>query len=241
MALYSYAKPNKRKSYGKILSLLFICSGLFLLIWVIYPIILFEYVYAPKMTGMIEPVPGEFIKSTFAATLPIFGTGSIDYTKASAWFPHASGIRLNQNSDVQTAHSYTLSIPKVGIDKATVQVGSDDLSKSLVQFTGPLPPQNGNPVIFGHSTLLWFYNPHDYKTIFSKLPELTTEDDIYVTFDSITYRYKIFEMKIVHPDDVAVLEQRYDASYITLVTCVPPGTVFKRLVVRGKLAQLSSL
>jgi len=39
-------------------------------------------------------------------------------------------------------------------------------------------------------------------------------------------------------DKISVLEQKYDASYLTLVTCVPPGTYWKRLVVKAKLVQL---
>jgi len=35
-----------------------------------------------------------------------------------------------------------------------------------------------------------------------------------------------------------VLEQKNDASYISLITCVPPGTYWKRLVVRAKLTEL---
>ena len=130
---------------------------------------------------------------------------------------------------------YTLDIPKIGIEKANVSVGGDDLTKSLIHFAGPVPGNYGNPVIFGHSTLLWFYNPKDYKAIFSKLPELKINDVITVNMDNISYLYKIYEMKIVTPDDISVLDQDYNSANITLVTCVPPGTYLKRLVVRARL------
>ena len=235
MTLYSYVKTTKSpfKKIAVITSIICIFSGISLLAWVLYPIIAFEIFYAPKLGDLVKPVPGEVIKNSIADLPALFGTETTDYTKASVWFPKAFKLKVTTSIT-----SYSLSIPKLGIYNAVVTVGNDDLSKSLIQFTGPIPGEYGNPVIFGHSTLLWFYNPKDYKTIFSKLPELKKGDEIHLSVDSLNYRYKIYEMKIVSPDDISVLEQRYDAPYITLVTCVPPGTYLKRLIVRGKLVNL---
>lgn len=202
--------------------------------WVLSPIIFFELVYAPRFTGLLRPIPETIIEDTLASTLPIIlPSERIDYTKARVWFPKATNISLPQTPTV-----YTLSIPKVDIFDASVTVGGDDLMKSLIHFAGPLPGQNGNPVILGHSTLLWFYNPRDYKSIFSKLPSLKIGDTIQARVDSITYTFKVYEMSIVYPDDLSVLRQQNDNSYITLVTCVPPGTYLKRLVVRGRLEKI---
>ena len=59
-----------------------------------------------------------------------------------------------------------------------------------------------------------------------------------ITYDGVAYRYVIYEMVVTDPNDLSVLEQRFDDSYITLVTCVPPGTYWKRLNVKAKLATL---
>jgi sortase A len=205
--------------------------GLLIIGWVIYPILSFELFYAPKFTGLIQPIPGEIIKDTISQNLPqVLGADNTDYTKASVWFPKAERIQtITDNS------SYYLSIPKVGVEQATVLTGSDDLSKSLIQFTGPLPGNNGNTVIFGHSTLLWFYNPKDYKAIFSKLPELIIGDEIIINVDNITYRYKVMDMRVVSPTDFSVLDQDFDGQNLTLITCVPPGTYLKRLAIHAKL------
>lgn len=233
MPLYSYVhkKSARAKKIIKIVSLICIIIGIGILTWTIYPIVSFELMYASKFQGLVEPVPDEIIKQAIADTVPqILGSENTDFTKASVWFPKANNLRLLTSST-----SYTLSIPKVGIENAQVIPGAEDLAKSLSQFTGPLPGQYGNPVIFGHSTLLWFYNPKDYKAIFSKLPELKIGDDIIATVDEVTYRYKVNEMFIVNPDDLSVLSQNYESQNITLVTCVPPGTYLKRLVVRATL------
>ncbi len=236
MALYSYVKVKSKvgRKIASVVSLVFIFSGLGLLSWVLYPILTFELLYAPKFRNLVKPVPSEIIKNTITNSLPsVLGAEFTDYTKASRWFPKAQNLQIASSNT-----SYTLSIPKLGIENATVLVGGEDLAKSLIHFTGPLPGNFGNPVIFGHSTLLWFYNPADYKSIFSKLPELDIGDEITVTMDNITYKYEVYEMKIVSPDNLSVLEQNYDDSYITLVTCVPPGTYFKRLIVRGRLVKI---
>ncbi len=236
MTLYSYVKTKKTpfKKIVAFVSLICIFSGVSLLIWVLYPIITFEIFYAPRLSELVKPIPGEIVKNSIIDLPAVLGVETRDYTKASVWFPKASQLKVTPS----VITSYSLSIPKLGINDAQVLIGAEDLSKSLIQFTGNIPGEYGNPVIFGHSTLLWFYNPKDYKTIFSKLPELKKDDEIVLYVDSLTYRYKVYEMKIVWPDDTSVLEQRFDAPYITLVTCVPPGTYLKRLIVRGKLVNL---
>lgn len=238
MTLYIFTKKGWHKGHRRkatFISTIFILSGLFLLLWVAYPILSFELFYAPRFSGLVRPIPAEVIKNTLAESIPqVLGAEDIDYTKASVWFPKA--VALNKTS--YSLQSYTLDIPKLKIDKANVLMGGEDLSKSLIQFTGPLPGNNGNSVILGHSTLLWFYNPKDYKSIFSKLPELKIGDEIYLTVDNVNYTYKIFEMKIVTPEDLSVLEQSYDYPYITLITCVPPGTYFKRLIVKGRIENI---
>lgn len=241
MTLYSYTKSKRglNKKAIRIFSFLSIIAGLSILSFVLYPILSFELFYAPRINGMVKPVPqipGEIIRETIAGNLPrVLGTDTIDYTRASNWFPKATSYSPPYQGN---AASYNLSIPKVNIDNALVLTGTDDLSKSLIHFAGPLPGNNGNAVIFGHSTLLWFYNPKDYKSIFSKLPELTSGDEIIITVDSVTYKFRIIEMRVISPEDFSPLIQDNESSYITLITCVPPGTYFKRLSVKAKLENI---
>ena len=236
MPLYSYTKTqNKpaRKKIASAVSAVLVLAGLGIIGWVLYPIATYEIFYAPKFENMVNPLPVAIVKNTLSDNVPaVLGAQNVDYTRASTWFPKANDVKVN---GINTA--YHISIPKVHVQNATVLIGNDDLNKSLVQFAGPIPGNFGNPVVFGHSTLLWFYNPKDYRTIFSELPELNIGDDIYVSVENITYHYKVFQMKVVWPTDLSVLEQTYDDIYLTLITCVPPGTYYKRLVVRSKLVK----
>ncbi|MGI6278215.1 MAG: sortase [Patescibacteria group bacterium] len=152
-------------------------------------------------------------------------------TQVKNWLPAGSDRGAGGRVDY-----YSLTIPSLGIFNAVVQVGGEDLSQHLIQYGGTAYPGDfGNAVIFGHSVLPQFFNPKDYMTIFSLLPTLEYGDEILVDFDGVRYRYQVEEMVEVKPDDLAILEQRFDDSYLSMVTCVPPGTYLRRLVVRARL------
>jgi sortase A len=166
---------------------------------------------------------------------PVSGDGTqIDYTKASNWFPNQPQSQLNLAGRV-----YFLTIPKLQIADATVKIAGEDLDKSLVHYGGTgLPGDYGASVIFGHSILPQFYDPKNYKSIFSLLPKLKEGDEIFAKYDSVTYRYVVKSMRVTTPNDASILEQRYDSSYLKLITCVPPGTYWKRLEVIAKLESI---
>ncbi len=222
MALYAYKKKkvSKKEIIINRLSRLSIIVGVLLLFWALYPVISFE-VYSKF-----------FIKNQ--TKLNDTGSNKLqDLTKASLWFPSVNSQVVSQNINVK---EYSLSIPKLNIEDAKVIVGGEDLKKSLIQFVPTsLPGENGNVVILGHSTLPQLYNTKDYKTIFTYLPSLKEGDQVEVKLGDQTFVYKVYEMIVVKPDKVSVLNQKFDGSYLTLITCVPPGTYWNRLIVKAKL------
>ena len=138
-----------------------------------------------------------------------------------------------------TITHYTLSIPKLRIKDALVTIGGDDLDKSLIHYGGTANPgEAGSPVIFGHSILPQFYSPNSYRAIFSLLPSLKSGDEIIVNFDGITYKYVVYDYYEVLPDELDILEQRYNRKDLTLVTCVPPGTYWRRGIVKARLVEI---
>jgi len=237
MTLYLYVKKEShKKNLIPYISTLLVLTGVSILSWVLFPIISFELNYGQKFGELIQPVPNKIIKTVLIDDLPqVLKTSNADYTKVNTWFPKAVDIKVaNSNNSY-----YYLSIPKLGINRANVLIGGDDLSKNLIHFTGAVPgSKEGGPVIFGHSTIPWLYNPLDYKTIFTKLPQLDKGDEILVDFDNISFTYKITDMKIVFPEDLSVLDQDNSHQTITLITCVPPGTFLKRLIIKGILVSI---
>lgn len=204
--------------------------GVGILLWTLWPIVSFSLITQEMLAKTISPVAG----SAYAATRILANSAqAADYENPSSWYPTRP-----QKKVTAAVNMYTLSIPKLNIKDAKVTVSGDDLGVSLVHYGGtPLPGQYGNAVVFGHSTLPQFYNPTNYKTIFSLVPTLENGDTVQVTYDGIEYVYKVYDKIVVEPTDLTPLEQKFDDSYMTLVTCVPPGTYWKRLNVKLRLVK----
>ncbi len=98
--------------------------------------------------------------------------------------------------------------------------------------TTPNPGEQGNAVIFGHSSNN-ILNKGKYKFAFVLLKRMEIGDTFMIEKDGKRYIYKVFEKKIVQPDDLSVLAPR-DRSTVTLITCDPPGTSTNRLIVVGE-------
>lgn len=242
MALYSYVKevPSPKKQFVKSFSYIFLTFGALLMFWSFYPIISFE-IYSRLFIDQVvaSPIPRSQIATTVQEANQVLGSYDAfssnlrDFAQASIWFPSKPQVIV---SNEITVKEYKLSIAKLNIIDARVMVGSDDLTQGLIHYIPTsLPGEYGNVAIFGHSTLPQLYNPQDYKTIFTYLPSLEKGDEIKVNVEGNEYKYEVYEMFVVKPEEVSVLEQRYDGSYLTVITCVPPGTYWNRLVVRAKL------
>lgn len=237
MAMYRYVKaiPRRPLALPAVISYVFITAGFAILAWTIWPIVSFTVFLEPFLTKTVSPIGEVRVSSKSGVNLPsvvLAGTGESDYINPNLWFPTSP-----QKKVVAPVNSYKLSIPKLKIQDALVVIAGDDLSTSLIHYGGTgLPGEYGTAVVFGHSTLPQFFNPKNYTTIFSTLPTLKVGDEILVAYDGITYRYIIFEITVTEPNDLSPLEQRFDDSYLTLITCVPPGTYIKRLNVKARLA-----
>ncbi len=210
---------------------------------VVYPMIVYQIEFAPRFAhapreATVTSVPqlgnpvGKVEAAEAAPTVvPEMVNTSLDYTDSSTWFTGAP-----TPPDQAPYLVYSLSIPKLGITNAVVRTDHTDLKKSLIQYAGTaMPGDLGNTVIFGHSVLPQFFDPKNYITIFSTLHTLHPGDDIIVAADGATYDYKIADMYAVEPDNLSPLAQSYDGRYLTLITCTPPGTFLKRLIVRAVL------
>lgn len=198
-------------------------SGLVILFSSFYPIIAYEWESNLKYPILLNPLVSEKASET------------PDLTKASNWFEGGAAPDEFVSGNITF---FTLSVPKLKIDNARVSIGGEDLSDSLIQYPGTaLPGKIGNSVIFGHSILPIFYDPTSYLAIFSTLDRLKKGDEIYTNYDGVMYRYKVENLFEVKPTDLQILEQDKSDSFLTLVTCSPPGDPrrLKRLIVRARL------
>jgi sortase A len=116
-------------------------------------------------------------------------------------------------------------------DEATMQ---KDLESGVAHYpVTSNPGQNGNSAYFGHSSNNIF-NKGKYKFAFVLLHELIPGDTFYITKDGKVYAYKVFDKKVVEPNQVEVLDPvPGHTATATLITCDPPGTSLKRMVIVG--------
>lgn len=202
-------------------------SGVVILFSTLFPIFSYEWEYERRFPVLISPLEDKETAS--------FRFANRDLTYAENWFEGDDSEKFLS----EDKKYYTLSIPKLKIENAIVAIGGNDLSQSLIHYPGTaLPGKVGNSVIFGHSILPIYYNPKNYLAIFSLLYKLDRKDEVFLDFEGVRYRYEVEDLFEVKPTDVQILEQSSSDSYITLVTCSPPGDPRKpkRLIIRARLS-----
>ncbi len=238
-----YKKTNKseRKKVLRIISLGLFLSGLLMVLYIFLPLISWQIYFAPAFANQnIEaPIPtSNVLSSATIASLVDQASGvlsGVDYENAQNWFPKFK----YQGGSLPQIEYYTISIQKLNLKDLVVSTDNTFLSKNLVNYLGTAtPPNKGNAVVFGHSTLPQLYDEKDYKTVFTYLYKLVPGDEIIVKVKNNTFRYKIENVIVVDPENTSVLEQSYDDSFLTLVTCTPPGTIWKRLIVKARIEKV---
>jgi sortase A len=110
------------------------------------------------------------------------------------------------------------------------------LTKGIAHARGTsMPGHAGNSFIFAHSAGDWF-NANRYNAVFYLLSKLQKGDEIDAYYKQEKYVYKVIEIKYVDANQVQYLgESKKNTSTITLMTCWPPGTTLKRLIVIGEI------
>lgn len=236
-----------KKTFFRLLPAIFITLGSILIANVAWPILSYQIFTAPNIqkNEFTAPVsqnsvgnfaPPAALTASSGPNTPQILSKELDYTDPTNWFPSAPFF-----ADQSPAKDYTVSIPKVNIEKAEVRMGGEDLRQSLIQYPGTaMPGQLGAPVIFGHSILRQFYNPdidnpNRYLSLFSKIMTLDNGDEIYIDYDDIRYTYRVTDKVEVKPEDVFILQQRMNNRELKLITCVPEGTYLRRGIILAQL------
>lgn len=228
MASYIYKKKFKKRVHPmrRMMGFVFLLSATAVGLYFFFPVISFNLYLTSVFasTDLTTPLPSDLLANSIS-------TFSTDYEDARNWYP-----KVQTKNEKTTIKSYTLSIPKLEIDDAVVSTVNYNLAQNLVQYWETSNPgEKGTTVIVGHSTLPQMYSPGNYRTIFANLHRLKTGDEVHLKVGESTFTYKVYGSFITEPDDTAIFAQNSDNSYLTIVTCTPPGTVWKRLIVRAKL------
>ncbi len=134
-------------------------------------------------------------------------------------------------------------IPKLSVTAPIIfepslaeQAIQNSLRNGVVHYAGTaLPGEPSNSVIVGHSSNDW-WEPGNYKFIFAHLDKLEAGDQIQVNYQKRKYVYQVSSKRVVEPTEVSVLQPTTD-PILTLITCTPPGTSWKRLIITANQVQ----
>lgn len=135
-----------------------------------------------------------------------------------------------------------LIIPKINVDVpvdySVTTLNEGEIQRSLRDGATyyPLPGANAKPGEFGNTVLLGhssndIFNQGEYKFVFVLLDRLEIGDTYYLHYQSKRYIYRVTEKRVIDPSEVSVLQLGNAKPMATLITCTPPGTALKRLVV----------
>jgi sortase A len=118
-----------------------------------------------------------------------------------------------------------IEIPQAGLDVMALEgVRSDLLDKGVGHFPDTsLPGFRGNAAFAGHR-----------DTFFRPLRNVVQGDTVRVTTSWGRYTYAVRAIRVVDPDDVAVLEDQHGEQLLTLISCYPfdwVGPAHRRVVI----------
>ncbi len=126
----------------------------------------------------------------------------------------------------------SISIPKIktsanifeGIENTELKYGIGHYPSSS------WPDKKGNIALTSHHTF-----GHDYGQgpLFSLLHLLKKNDKIFLNYDKKRYTYKVLSRHIVEPNEIEAFRKTQD-DRLTLITCYPPLSTAKRLVIVAK-------
>lgn len=146
---------------------------------------------------------------------------------------------FNQIASMSESEQFEITIPKIdvnskvlaNIDPYNKEEYLKALNKGVAHAKGSVfPGEEGNIFIFAHSTDSPF-NISRYNAIFYLLSKLKKGDEIYLMYQGKKYKYIVSETKIVNASKVEYLQSSAKNKSLTLMTCWPPGTTFRRFLV----------
>lgn len=134
---------------------------------------------------------------------------------------------------------FSIVVPKIGANanilKNVTTVDKDLYLESLKQGVAhaegtAFPGEKGHIFLFAHSTD-YVLNVANYNAVFYLLYKLEVDDEVNLFFKGKRYVYRVTGKQIVDPSEVEYLTRKTDSEFLTLQTCWPPGTTFKRQLV----------
>jgi LPXTG-site transpeptidase (sortase) family protein len=108
------------------------------------------------------------------------------------------------------------------------------LKDGVAQIGGSsMPGLRGNVFMTGHSSNLPWADGN-YKTIFALLDKLENGDEIIIRNQKQNFLYKVYNKQVVKKEDVGNFVITDKSQSLTIMTCFPVGSNWKRLIVQAE-------
>ena len=219
---------RRERTFFTLLSFL----GVLSIIFSAWPYLSWQIVTLPRLSGKIDEIPVPQGQVLSSAQSLVSNVQVVSDPDGFSFF-----VPTNKEQDYISQETrpseFFITVPKLNIEKAKVKVDATNFYDHLALFPGSaIPGDVGNSFITGHSVLPQFNDPKNYRTIFTKLDDLEVGDDVYVQLQEKNLHFIVLYSKVVDPHDLSVITPiSQNGRNLTLMTCVPPGTSTKRLVV----------
>ena len=153
-----------------------------------------------------------------------------------------SNNNLKSKAIVSVDEEFGIVIPKIlanakviaEVDSQNSDIYQKVLTRGVAHAAGSsLPDESGNTFIFAHSSAD-ILEANKYNAVFYLLSKLEAGDDIYLFYKGQKYSYQVTDKKTVSAEEVNYLNNNAEKQ-LTLMTCWPPGTTLKRLIIIAKV------
>ncbi len=153
-----------------------------------------------------------------------------------------------EGSIVPVNGDFAIVIPKIGANAPVVAdvdpydevIYRHALHDGIAHAMGTkYPGEPGNTFLFAHSSDD-FITGGRYNAVFYLISKLEPGDRFSIAYQGDLYEYRVFDTKTVPADDVKYLNALSEENTVTLMTCWPAGTDYRRLLVFGVLEPATS-
>lgn len=190
--------------------------------WFLLFVFIFSLLNAPILIGRISVSDKKDTRTITYEELQVTPTEKSAPLDPGEVVPNGSFLKipkLKVNAPIQFPESN---------EEAVIQ---QYLTKGVVHYGGTANPgEVGNSFITGHSSNFWWIKGQ-YNYVFVNLDKLVPGDQAIIYHSGNKYVYEVTSKVVVLPTDTSVLAQT-DTPTLSLMTCTPPGTNWKRLIVK---------
>lgn len=210
-----------RRSFGLIISVLFMAAGLIL-------------IFYPSVSDLIARYAQSAAVAKYENTVQDTNTEA-RMCEAEAYNQSLAEEKAVDNDATGLTDEYdviaAITISKISVSLPVYLTSSDEnLARGAVHMKGtslPVGGTNTNAVIAGHRGL-------SGARLFTDLNKMEKGDLFYIRVLGETHAYKVCEICVTEPEDDTKLKIQEGKDLVTLYTCTPIGINSRRLLVIGE-------